>query len=198
MKDTKGTPRTGLLVAMIFGAACFRFVDIAPNFSPVVGMSLIGAAYFSRKYLAVLVPFLALWASNLVLDNVFYAQYYDGFQWFSQPYVFLGFVAIAFLGMGILKKVSIGRVIGASISASVLFFLVSNFGSWLGDPIYTKDLSGLITCYAAGVPFLSNPVGAEHYFFLNSMIGDLFFSGFLFGAFELAKANFPKLVFTEK
>jgi len=197
MNKEKMNFNAGVIITMIFGAACFRFIDIAPNFSPIAGMSLFGAAYLSKKYLALLIPFLALWISNLVLDNVFYAQYYEGFQWFSQPYVFIGFVAIVLMGFGLLKKVSFGRVLGASLLASVIFFLISNFGSWM-DPMnmYPQDLTGLLTCYAAGLPFIFNS-GAEHYFFLNGVFGDLFFTGFLFGTFELVKFNFPRLAFSK-
>ncbi len=191
MRNEKLNIRAGVIVTIIVVATCFRFLFI-PNFSPIAGMTLFGAAYFSRKYLAIIVPFLALWISSIVLDNVFYAHWYDGFQWFSQPFVFAGFGAILVLGFLLLKKVSFARVIGASLSASVVFFLISNFGVWLGSPTYPPTFSGLIACYAAGVPFLSNP-GAEHYFFLNSLFGDLFFTGLLFGAFELAKSKFPQL-----
>ena len=196
MNKEKRNLNASVIITMIFGAACFRFIDIAPNFSPIAGMSLFGAAYLSKKYLALIIPFLALWISNLVLDNVFYAQYYEGFQWFSQPYVFIGFIAIVLMGFGLLKKVSFARVLGASLSASVIFFLISNFGSWLGDPIYTKDFTGLLTAYAAGIPFIFGS-GAEPYFFLNGVFGDLFFTGFLFGTFELVKLNFPKLAFAK-
>ncbi len=197
MKKEKVNFRFLILFVLILAVACFRFIKMPPNFSPVTGMALFGAAYFSRKYLAFLVPFLVLWISNLVLDNIFYAQYYDGFQWFSQPFVFGGFAVIVILGLVILKKVNIYRIIGASIAASILFFLISNFGSWLGSSMYTKDFGGLLMCYAAGIPFISNP-GAEHYFFLNSVIGDLMFTGGLFGAFELIKLQFPTLALTTK
>lgn len=192
MSQDKNQIRTAVLIFMVFAAACFRFVNIAPNFSPITGMALFGAAYFSRKYLALVIPFLAIWGSNMVLDNLIYAQYYDGFQWFSQPYVFGAFGLIVLLGFGMFKKVTFGRVIGASLIASVLFFLVTNFGSWMGGALYPKTLDGLMMSYAAGIPFITNP-GAEHYFFLNSVVGNLFFTGLLFGSFELVKMRFPQL-----
>ena len=192
MKKEKINFRLLILVGLVIAAACFRFIKMPPNFSPVTGMALFGAAYFSRKYLAFLVPLLVLWISNIILDNVFYAQWYDGFQWFSQPFVFGGFALIVLLGLLFLKKVNVYRVIGASLSASVLFFLVTNFGVWLGSPTFPQTFDGLIACYAAGIPFISNP-GAEHYFFLNTVFGDLMFTGGLFGLFELMKIQFPQL-----
>ena len=194
MNTKKMKTRTGLIIAMIFGAACIRFINIAPNFSPIAGMALFGAAYFSKKHLALIIPFLAIWFSNLILDNVFLAQYYDGFQWFSQPYVFIGFACIVLLGFVLLKKVNFSRVLGASLMASVLFFLISNFGVWLGGVTYPLTFEGLVACYAAGIPFIFNS-GAEHYFFLNGVFGDLFFTGLLFGSYELVKLRFPKLAF---
>lgn len=180
------------IVVLVVVAACFRFLKLPSNFSPVTGIALFGAAYFSRKYVAILIPFVILWVSNLVLDNVFYAQWYEGFQWFSQPFVFGAFVLIVLLGFVFLKKVNFYRVIGASLTASVLFFLVTNFGSWLGSPHYPQTFEGLIMSYAAGIPFITNP-GADHYFFLNTVFGDLLFTGGLFGAFELMKISFPQL-----
>lgn len=193
MNKEKINFRFAVIVVMIIAATCFRFIKMPSNFSPVTGIALFGAAYFSRKYLAILIPFLILWLSNLVLDNVFYAQWYDGFQWFTQPFVFAAFGLIVLIGFVLLKKVSLTRVIGASLTASVLFFLVTNFGSWLGSPMYPQTFSGLMASYAAGIPFITNP-GADNYFFLNTVIGDLMFTGVLFGGFELIKIQFPKLV----
>ena len=163
----------GLFLLLVLFAAFSRLIPHPSNFTPIGGMALFGAAYFTRKYWAVLVPLVALYLSSLVLDNVVYAQYYEGFVWFSHPFVYLAFVLIALLGAGVLKRVTLGRVVGGALGASAVFFLVSNFGSWLGNPLYTQDLSGLLTAYAAGLPFLRNTV-----------MGDLFYSGVLFGVYE--------------
>jgi len=74
------------------------------------------------------------------------------------------------------------NILLASVSASVLFFIITNFAQWLSYPLYTKDIPGLITCYVAAIPFF-------HY----TLLGDLFFVGILFSAFELAKVKFPQL-----
>ncbi|MBP5474427.1 MAG: hypothetical protein J6X92_06710, partial [Bacteroidales bacterium] len=67
--------------------------------------------------------------------------------------------------------------------ASVIFFLISNFGTWASGLMpYTKDFSGLMTCYAAGIPF-----------FKNTLMGDLFYCGVMFGIYELVKAKVPAL-----
>ena len=77
---------------------------------------------------------------------------------------------------------NITRLIGGSLAASVLFFLVSNFGVWLNSVTYPKTIAGLLGCYEMAIPF-----------FQNTMFGDLFFVGVLFGGFELLKIAFPKV-----
>ena len=73
-------------------------------------------------------------------------------------------------------------VAGASIGASVLFFLVTNFAVWLTSPFYTPDFQGLMACYTAGLPFLK-----------NGLAGDLFYTTVFFGSFYLAGLRYPVL-----
>ncbi|HEY0758863.1 MAG TPA: DUF6580 family putative transport protein [Acidisarcina sp.] len=54
-------------------------------------------------------------------------------------------------------RTSIGRVAAAVLLSSTSFFLLSNFAAW-SDPIYPHTLAGLMTCYAAGLPFYRNDV----------------------------------------
>ena len=182
--NKKITLKFWIVAGMVALAAISRFLPHPPNFTPVTGMALFGAAYFAKKYWAFIIPFVALWFSSLVLDNVVYAQYYDGFQWFSQPWVFVSLILITLLGAGFLKKVSIKNVVGTSLVASTVFFLVTNFGSWQMDiaGIYADDFAGLVACYAAGLPY-----------FLNTIAGDLFYCGVLFGGYELIKQQVPQL-----
>jgi hypothetical protein len=91
-------------------------------------------------------------------------------------------IAIVFAGILILKKINIQRVIGGAISASVLFFIISNFGVWLTSPAYDISFQGFIACYTMAIPF-----------FHMSVVGDLFYCGVLFGLFEFAKYKVPQL-----
>ena len=43
--------------------------------------------------------------------------------------------------------------------------------------MYPKTVEGLMTCYAAGIPF-----------FWNTVAGDLFYVAVLFGAYEFVKS----------
>ena len=61
----------------------------------------------------------------------------------------------------------------ANIVERVVFFLVTNFAVWAGTGIFPKNATGLMACYAAGIPC-----------FWNTMLGSLFFGSILFGIYE--------------
>lgn len=180
--NRKITLRTGLLALIILLAAASRLVPHPYNVTPIGAMALFGAAHFSRRYLAILLPLAAMWLSDLALNNIVYAEYYDGFVWFGASLVYFSFALIALLGLVSLRRFSWGRLLGASLGGSVLFFLVTNFGVWLSDPVYPKNITGLILCYTAGLPF-----------FGNTLLGDLFYCGVLFGSFAWLERRFPRL-----
>ncbi len=188
MNDNKINLHFTLLTALILLAALSRLLPHPPNFTPVGGMALFGAAYFSRKYLAFLVPFVALWLSNLMLNNLVYAkmypEFYEGFVWFDSGllWVYVSFVLIAGLGFLVLKNVKPLRLLGASLGASVLFFIITNFGTWASGTMYAKTVEGLTACYVAAIPF-----------FWNTLAGDLFYTAVLFGTFEVLKQRYPAL-----
>jgi hypothetical protein len=48
------------------------------------------------------------------------------------------------------------RVAAGTLLGPTSFFIVSNYAVWAGGWGYTKNLAGLATCYAAGVPFYRN------------------------------------------
>lgn len=175
--------RKALIVAiMVVIAAMSRLLPHPPNFTPIGGMALFGAAYFAKKYWAFLIPLLALWISDMVLNNVVYAAYFDGFSWMGIPMVYAAMILIVCLGKVLLKKIKTTNILVASVLASTIFFLVTNLGSWWMDPIYPKTIIGVVEAYVAGIPF-----------FWNTLAGDLFFSAVLFGGFELIKRVYPQL-----
>jgi len=176
--------RFGVITAIIMLAALSRLVPHPANFAPVGAMALFGAAYYSKRYLAFIIPIIAMWISDLVLTNIVYGQYFDHFVWLYDGALFTygAFAIIVCFGMFALKKIRLTNIIASALGASVIFFIVSNFGVWFSGTMYTKDFAGLMTCYTAGIPF-----------FKNTIAGDLIYSALLFGAFELSALRFPVL-----
>jgi hypothetical protein len=99
--------RFGVIVGMITVAALSRFLFLTPslaNFSPVGAMALFGGAYFANKRWSYAIPMLALWLSNLVLNNVVYKEYYPTFSFGIEPGVFVSFAVMVTVGILLLKK----------------------------------------------------------------------------------------------
>ena len=80
------------------------------------------------------------------------------------------------------KGISLLSVAAGSVASSVLFFIVTNFGTWATGELYPPTLAGLTACYVAAIPF-----------FQNTLAGDLFFSALLFGGFALLERRVPML-----
>lgn len=163
-------------------AAVARLLPHAPNFTPMGAMALFAGAYISNRFLSFLIPTIAMVISDALM----------GFQGWAYPEqtitVYITFLMITLLGSGMRNNKGILRVGLFSVSASVLFFVVTNFMVWVGGfyhtpALYTLDVSGLVQCYIAAIPFFSPTFAA-----------DLFYSALLFGSFYLLQINVPKLV----
>ena len=96
--------------------------SILPNFSAVGAVAIFGACYFKgmNKWI---IPLIILWVSDLVLNNVFYAQYYESFQVFGDLWVYLSFFVAGLLAYKIMRKPSWGRLAFTGVSVGVVFFL---------------------------------------------------------------------------
>lgn len=173
-----------IILGFVAFAALARLLPHAYNFTPLGAIALFGAAYFKDKKWALIIPITALFLTDLILNNYVYSAYYDGFAWFTGGFLYIygAFAMIAIMGYYLLKKVTMGRVIGGAFGASVIFFVVSNFGVWLSSPIYPLTLEGLVACYTAAIPF-----------FHNTLAGDLIYSSAMFGAFEYLRSRYPSV-----
>jgi hypothetical protein len=95
---------------------------------------------------------------------------------------YLAVALVVLIAWGALKRISLLRVVGAALASSIAFFLVTNFGTWALSGMYPLTPSGLAACYIAAIPF-----------FQNTVAGDLFYSGLLFGGFALLERAVPAL-----
>jgi hypothetical protein len=165
------SPRFLVLCAMIAAAAFTRLIPHLPNFTAVGAMALFGGAYFSNKKLAFAIPLIAMFLTDLILGfhNTIIA-------------VYIAFALMVVIGMTMIKKKKAGNIILAAVTATVMFFIITNFAFWLTGIMYPMTGAGLVECYAAAIPF-----------FGYNMAGNLFYAGVMFGLFELAKMKFPQL-----
>lgn len=163
----------GTAVALVAMAAVARLLPHPPNVAPIAAMALFGGAVIGRPLFAFGVPLLALALSDLALNATLVGNPFAP----PDPFVYGSFILIGAIGFALRSRRSFGTVATASVAGSMLFFLVTNFGSWAISGMYPRTPAGLGTCYAAALPF-----------FWPTLLGDLFWAGLLFGAWALAGA----------
>ena len=114
---------------LIIIASGSRLLPHWHNFTAVGAAGLFGAYYFRKQIWAFIIPLLAMWVSDLLLNNWIYSAYNPEFVWFTETmlFVYLGFILLVLTGQICLTKLSGCRVLGASIAVSIVFFFISNF-----------------------------------------------------------------------
>ncbi len=178
------TPRFIAISTIIITGAFMRLLPHWPNFTPIAAMALFGGAYLGRKYMAFVIPVAAMFLSDLIL----------GFH-MDMIAVYIGFAITVLIGWSIRNNISFGSVLSRSLFASLIFFLITNFSSWLTMGLYPMNFAGLMEAYVAGLAFFNNgSYGVS--FFLNEVFGSLFYNLVFFGAFYLAQVKFPALAKT--
>lgn len=156
---------TTLIISLIVLAIASRLLPHPPNFTPITGIALFGAAKFNNKVFAFLLPLLCLFITDLFL----------GISWINL-FVYASFAMITLLGLR-QKKLHLPTI----FYSSILFFIVSNFGVWLLH--YPLTVEGLATCYTLAIPF-----------YTNTLAGDLFYTLTLFYTFSFVQKVYLKSI----
>ncbi len=157
--------------SLIALAAFSRLLPHPPNVTAITALALFGGVYLQKRQ-AFVVPLAAMLLSDYILG------FYRGMEW-----VYASFVAIGFIGLWLRRHHGVGQTIAATLSGSVLFFVVTNFGVWVSSQVvYPHTVTGLVECYIAAIPF-----------FRNTLAGDLIYVGVMFGAYELLRRFVPSL-----
>lgn len=172
-------------VFIIFMAVLLRLFPHVPNFAPVGAMALFGGVYLGKRY-SVGIIFLTLLISDYLLLYIhpFSAQFINFSHLYAPTalihattlYVYGSFLINIGIGMWLKKHFSIENILFASISSSILFFLITNFGVWTAGG-YDRSILGLWESYIMGLPF-----------FRATVFGDLFYNGLFFSAYYIITA----------
>ena len=173
MKDIL-TPRFIVLSLLVIAAASTRALPyLIPhiwNFTAVGALAIFAGALFSNKKLAFIMPLAAMAISDLFIGNGF------------SLLVYLGFTAMVACGFLLREKVNVTNVALASFISASVFYLITNFAFFYPISLYPHNISGVLTSYAAGLPF-----------FRNMLVGNLVFSAVLFSSFYLLAKRYPAL-----
>jgi Family of unknown function (DUF6580) len=175
MKDGNGSgdkQQYGVKAAaglMLIGTVA-RLIPHPANFTPVGGTSLFAGARL-KGWHAYLIPLLLM----AVTDPLLYLIYGYPFSGLVTPVIYGAFLINVWIGRKLLVTVKAPRVAAASLLCSFQFFVLTNLGVWMLGNWYPHTIAGLVVCFAAAVPFLA-----------PTMVGDLAYTGFLFGLDALA------------
>lgn len=165
------------------GILCFlliisRLIPHPPNFTATLACLVLGGVLLNLR---IVFPLLmaSFWISDLAINNILYAK--ENFIWFSSGFSYL--MGIYFLIYFLNRYLNIqanqsGSITLSIIASSTIFFILSNLVVWMNSSTYSSDWSGLMTCYLMAIPFYGNEV-----------LGSLFYSILIWGAFWLSKHN---------
>ena len=133
------------IIGIIILLATARLLPHPPNFTPILGMAVFSGAIISRRLIAYLIPLAAMLLSDLYLG-----------LHSSIPIIYFSLAVCVLIGTFIEPRVSIlNSFLGISLGVLV-FFLITNFMVWYGSGMYEFSISGLMTCYFMGLPFVQN------------------------------------------
>jgi hypothetical protein len=168
-------PALGILI--IVGSACR-----AAGFAPQIAMAIFGAAVIRDRKLAFILPLLSMLLSDVFIEILFrngymsYGGFFRGQTFYDSQFMnYILFAVLTLVGFWA-RNLNWTRIAAVTIAAPLVFFLLSNLTVWLGGSGLSRPhtFSGLIQCYADGLPFLK-----------TSILYTLLFSAVLFGGYFL-------------
>lgn len=135
-----------------------RLIPHWPNFTAVGAFALGSAVWFGGSRWNGLLALVGLYGTDVVLNNTLYAAGNVSFSWgySGMVWTYSAWAALVVLGRYMNVCSSWSRWTMGTFVGSVLFFVVTNTGSWLGSPYYAQTLTGWLTAMVAGLPFAAN------------------------------------------
>jgi len=149
-----------VVFGLVVVALLTRLLPHPPNFAPITSIALFTGFHFVNKRLALFIPLICMFLTDLILG-----------VHSLMPIIYLSFVLISMIGLKA-KSLSLGTV----LSASSLFFIVSNLGVWYF--YYPLTWAGLSSCFILAIPF-----------FINALMVDLFYTSVLQFSFNKLKQS---------
>ena len=160
-----------VFVVLIILGVVSRMVPHLANFTAVGAISLFAGFYFKKQW-KILAPLAIMFISDSVLG------FYDLKLMFTVYFcLFVYFI----LGSYIKQNKVVFRAISFSLLGSTSFFIITNFAVWSLAGWYPHTGAGLSNCYIMALPF-----------FFNSLMGDVFYTSVIFGAYAFV-LNYSRL-----
>ena len=157
-----------VLSSIIIVLIAMRSIFNIPNFNPIGAIALIGGILFHKKTTAFLVTIGALFLGDIIL-GLSSPTYMDYMFSTTFLFVYVAFILMILLGTALKNRASLISISLGSVISAILFFLITNAGSWLALN-YNRSLSGLMSAYNAGIPFFRATLVSQLLFSLGIYI----------------------------
>ena len=157
-------------LALVIAGVLMRLAPHPANFTPLAAIALFSGVVLAPR-IALFLPPIIMIASDLIIGP--HALY---------PLTWGSFFLVSLLGLAIRDNAKVRWLFLGTLGGSLLFFVITNLGVFFFQNMYEKSWQGLAQCYLMALPF-----------FRNSLLGDLFYSVLLFGAFAVVKNYFKQL-----
>jgi hypothetical protein len=148
------------------------------HFVPIAGIGIFSGAVLQQKNVSYLIPLAAMFLSDLLFEV---CTRTPGFYGISQVVNYAAIMLVTFLGTTLTQRKPL-TILGATLTGSMVFFLISNFGTFLGG-YYNYSWSGLVECYVQAIPFYKSEMATN--FFLTSFLSDIAFTFTGFGLYAI-------------
>ncbi len=163
------TPRhSWIVLGLIVLGIVARLVPHPWNATPVMAIALFGGTHLSKRY-AIILPLVIVAVSDLLIG------------WHSTvPFTWGAFALTGLLAWRLRPEPDWGRIAATSLTGSLIFFVITNFGVWMTGELYPQTFEGLRQCYVVAIPF-----------FRNTLAGDVVYTAVFFGTYALAGRLLP-------
>lgn len=147
--------RTLILSAVlaIIIATLGRLIPHLDNATPLASLAILSGTLYNKKIGFILIT-LSLMLSDLLLS------WLHGYSIFGTWSIFTysGFWMMSLFAPNIESKQRYTKLTLYTVSVTLLFWLWTNFGTWLLSGLYATTLQGLNQCFIMGLPFLRHAI----------------------------------------
>lgn len=169
-----------VLYRIVLGIAGIHEMQWPHNFAPVAAVALCGAVYLPRR-LALALPLAILFLSDIALNHAYHQPF---FTLEIVPH-YAALLLIGAMGLALRGKVRLPGLLCASFAGSLIFYLVTNTGSWLGNPVYAKTLAGWLQALTTGDGAPEHP--STWAFYRHTLVSDLLFTLLFAGSLAFSR-----------
>src|SRR6187402_903800 len=120
-----------IIISLLVIGIGSRLIPHYPNFTAIGAISLFGAAFTSRRSIAIVIPYLVMLFSDMILNNIIYANIYpDDYKHFIFLYrgalwSYAAFGIIVIFGYTLFRNgIDLSKVIFGALGSFLIFFLL--------------------------------------------------------------------------